>query len=207
MISDWSDPSSAAFFIASALIVKDSNIKLNNLQDKLTAHHCALGEKNGYARIINQGLLLEPKNAGAYFQLGNARLMQSKLNLALIAFQKATNIKPQFWEALNNQGLVLFEMGKTTQAIQTWRNVLIISQNAEPMLALAAALNRVKPNNQESIELASKALSKNPNYVLATHQSEQLWGRKLQEATKKLLKNPKLLSAVEKALTNSEGNK
>ena len=33
------------------------NIKINNLQDKLTAHHCALGEKNGYVRIINQGLL------------------------------------------------------------------------------------------------------------------------------------------------------
>ena len=33
------------------------NIKINNLQDNFTAHHCALGEKNGYVRIINQGLL------------------------------------------------------------------------------------------------------------------------------------------------------
>ena len=39
------------------LILSLKNIKINNLQDKLTVHHCALGEKNGYVRIINQGLL------------------------------------------------------------------------------------------------------------------------------------------------------
>ena len=98
-------------------------------------------------------------------------------------------------------------MGRIKKAIQTWRSVLKITKNAEPMLALAAALNKIQPNNFESIELAQKSLNANPNYVLSSYQSEQLWGEKLQQATKKLLKNPKLLSTVEKALTNSEGNK
>ena len=63
-------------------------------------------------KALNYGLKLEPKNAGAYFQKGNANLMQNKLKDALHSFETAVNIKPNFWEALNNKGIVLFEMGK-----------------------------------------------------------------------------------------------
>lgn len=63
--------------------------------------------------LLDEGLRLDPDNAGAYFDLGNARVMQSDLRKALKAFEQATAIKPSFWEALNNQALVLFEMGNT----------------------------------------------------------------------------------------------
>ena len=33
----------------------------------------------------------------------------------------ATNLKPDFWEALNNQALVLYEMGNADEAIRRWR--------------------------------------------------------------------------------------
>ncbi len=153
---------------------------------------------------IQKGLKLEPNNAGAYFQLGNARLMQRNLRKALPAFQKAAKINPKFWEALNNQGIVLFEINKIKEAIHMWRKVLKISENAEPMLALAAALNQMKPENNESIKIAKAALAKNPNYVSPIYQHEQLWGQKLQQATKKLLQHPKLIKDVERALANSD---
>merc|ERR1711965_178583 len=76
---------------------------------------------------------------------------------ALKAFERATAIKPSFWEALNNQSLVLFEMGNTKEAIRRWRSVLAINANPEPMLALAAALNKVSPGDQESLKLAQQA--------------------------------------------------
>ena len=152
---------------------------------------------------INQGLKLQPNNAGAYFQLGNAQIMQTKLRPALQAFKKAIKIKPNFWEALNNQGLVLFEMGETNSAIKTWRKVLNIKQNAEPMLALAAALNQIDSNNQEVIKLANNALNQNPKYVLGEYQKEQLWGIKLQKATKLLFTKIQLKAAVEQALANT----
>tara|TARA_B100000029_G_scaffold516262_2_gene628249 strand:- start:325 stop:1266 length:942 start_codon:yes stop_codon:yes gene_type:complete len=154
--------------------------------------------------LLQKGLSLEPKNANAYFQLGNARIMQSKLKLALRAFEKASTIKPDFWEALNNQGLVLFEIGKTQKAIDIWRKVLKIKENAEPMLALAAALNQVEKTSQEALILAKQALSQNPNYVSSKYQAEQLWGQKLQEATKQLFKDPDLDWDIERALTNSK---
>ena len=154
--------------------------------------------------LLDEGLRLDPKNAGAYFDLGNARVMQDNLRQALRAFEKATSIKPSFWEALNNQALVLFEMGNTSEAIKRWRSVLKIKSNAEPMLALAAALNKQKPGDTESIELARKALAEDPNYVLPGHQENQLWGLKLRQATETLLLEGALKSAVERAEANAD---
>ena len=154
--------------------------------------------------LLDEGLRLDPKNAGAYFDLGNARVMQSDLRKALKAFEQATTIKPSFWEALNNQALVLFEMGNTAEAIKRWRSVLSIKRNPEPMLALAAALNQQTPGDPESIELASKALAEDPNYVLPGHQQNQLWGSKLRQATDVLLTTPSLRGAVERAEANAD---
>ncbi len=154
--------------------------------------------------LLDEGLRLDPKNAGAYFDLGNARVMQSDLRKALKAFEQATAIKPSFWEALNNQALVLFELGNAPEAIKRWRSVLSIKRNAEPMLALAAALNKQTPGDAESIELARKALAEDPNYVLPGHQENQLWGSKLRQATDVLLSQPNLQGVVERAEANAD---
>ena len=154
--------------------------------------------------LLDEGLRLDPKNAGAYFDLGNARVMQSDLRQALNAFEQATTIKPSFWEALNNQALVLFEMGNTPEAIKRWRSVLSIKNNPEPMLALAAALNQQSPGDAESLELARQALAEDPNYVLPGHQENQLWGSKLRQATDVLLTTPSLRGAVERAEANAD---
>ena len=156
--------------------------------------------------LITRGLQLDPKNSAAYFDLGNARIMQNNFPLALKSFEQATALKPDFWEALNNQSLVLYEMGKLDEAIRRWRNVLIIENNAEPMLALAAALHQ-KGNRKEAIKLASEALTKNPNYVLPLHQAEQLWGVRIREATAKLLSEPQLTKSVERAQANATWKK
>ncbi len=166
----------------------------------------ALQEKNALLaeKLIIKGLELEPKNPGAFFQLGNARIMQNKFSLALKAFKKATDIKPKFWEALNNQGLILFELGRKKEAIKTWRKVLVITKNAEPMLALATALYKTEKIKAESIELAREALITDPNYVSAIHQEEQLWGPNLRQAAQELFSEPVLISDVKKAIANSD---
>lgn len=154
--------------------------------------------------LLNQGLTLDPKNPSAYFDLGNARVMQTDYRAALSAFEKASELKPTFWEALNNQAIVLFEMGNTSEAIQRWRRVLSIERNAEPMLALAAALNQQKPGDNEALSMARQALQKDPNYVLPEHQKQQLWGLQLRTATKNLLTNRVLQDAVERAQANAD---
>lgn len=158
--------------------------------------------------LIDRGLELDPDNHAAYFDLGNARIMQDELPMALKSFEKATALKNDFWEALNNQALVLFEMGNRDEAIRRWRRVLKIESNAEPMLALAAALyQRNKSSNSEILTLARDALASDPNYVLAPHQEEQLWGYRIRQATAKLLTEPELAASVERAQANATWKK
>jgi tetratricopeptide (TPR) repeat protein len=156
------------------------------------------------AELIRQGLKLDGRNAGAYFDLGNAQILMGHSGEALTAFEKAASLRKNFWEAINNQALVLYEQGNVNEAIKRWRRVLAISPAAaEPMLALAAALNSQQPGNSESLELAQRALAGEPNYVVDSYQKEQLWGSKLRAATATLLSEPALKPDVDRAQANA----
>lgn len=155
--------------------------------------------------LLERGLKLDKGNAGAYFDLGNARILLGQSGPALASFERASSLRKDFWEALNNQGLVLFEQGKNKDAIQRWRRVLAIKPDAaEPMLALAAGLfAQGAAGRSEALELASKALDNEPNYVLESYQKEQLWGPKLRNTTQELLKVGDLKPVVDRALANA----
>jgi len=158
------------------------------------------------AELIRQGLKLDGNNAGAYFDLGNAFILMGKPGDALGAFERASKLRSDFWEAINNQALVLYEQNKEGDAIKRWRRVLEIKPAAEPNLALAAALNTKNPGNPESLELAAKALAEEPNYVLDSWQKEQLWGPRLRSAAAQLLTEPVLKADVERAQANAGGH-
>ena len=157
--------------------------------------------------LIQRGLELDPKIPAAYFDLGNAHIMLDDLSSALDSFERATNLKPDFWEALNNQALVLYEMGNADEAIRRWRAVLKLENNAEPMLALAAALHQKGDVSDVPITMAREALDQEPNYVLTPHQIEQLWGVKIRQAAARLLALPEMASSVERAQANATWRK
>ena len=158
------------------------------------------------AELIREGLKLDGKNAGAYFDLGNAYILMGQSGEALGAFERASGLRKDFWEAINNQALVLYEQQKTGEAIKRWRRVLGIKPAAEPTLALAAALNSEKPGNSESLELAARALAEEPNYVLESWQKEQLWGPRLRATAARLLVEPAMRADVERAQANAGAN-
>lgn len=157
--------------------------------------------------LIERGLRLDKRNAGAFFDLGNAHILLNQPDSALRAFERAAALRSNFWEAINNQGLVLFEGGQDQRAMSLWRKVLSIKPSvAESSLALAAALHASQPaNREESFRLAESALADDPNYVNADYQKEQLWGPRLREATRRLLAEPSLRPAVERAKANATG--
>ena len=80
--------------------------------------------------------------------------------------------------------------------------VIIIKEDPEPILALAAAKYSLTKDNSESFIFAKKALLKNPNYVLSVYQKEQLWGNRLCRSVEKLFKDPEMSISVDKALKN-----
>ena len=143
---------------------------------------------------IEAGLDIEPNNYKAIFQLGNILLMEKNYLGAIKLFDKSIKIKPDFWQAINNQGLAYFERNDINLAIKLFESAISIEENAEPLLGLASCINI--NDNKLAIQLAKKALAKDPKYVNYDYRKEQLWGEKLQASTEILLQNEQLKKDV-----------
>jgi len=141
-------------------------------------------------KSLKKGLNLQPDNINGLFQLGNLYLMEKNLKKSLNTFNEVINMKPDFWQAFNNKGLILFELNNIPSSIKNFEKAIEIENNAEPLLALAVCIQN--ENFKESILLAKKALSKDPNYVDTEYRKEQLWGQKIQNQTNKLFSSKEL---------------
>jgi len=149
--------------------------------------------------MLNQGLLLDNKNETGYFQLGNAYIMLKEYTKALDTYNKVTKINPSFWQVINNQGLILYEINKKKDAISKFKLAAKLSNNAEPKLALAITIYSTKGKSIELLNIAKNALIDNPKYANIEYQSEQLWGRKLQDSAKLFFKTKEMKKVVREA--------
>ena len=170
--------SSEIYFVKSNIFLKISQLK---------------NAKNA----LKKGLKIDPNNHKALFQLGNILLMEKNYSKAIKVFEKSVEIKPDFWQAINNQGLAYFEKDDVNLSIKLFEKAISIQENAEPLLGLASCL-RTK-DIKLALQLAKKALAKDPNYVYFNYRKEQLWGDKLQTSAEKLLQNKQIQSVVIKA--------
>ncbi len=143
---------------------------------------------------LEKGIKIEPNNHKAIFQLGNILLMEKNYLGAIKLFDKSIKIKPDFWQAINNQGLAYFEKNNVNLAIKLFERAISIEESAEPLLGLASCINI--QDNKLAIQLAKKALDKDPKYVNYDYRKEQLWGEKLQASTEILLQNEQLKKDV-----------
>tara|TARA_B100000902_G_scaffold205115_1_gene195548 strand:- start:46 stop:909 length:864 start_codon:yes stop_codon:yes gene_type:complete len=143
---------------------------------------------------LEKGIKIKPDNHKAIFQLGNILLMEKNYSGAVKLFDKSIKIKPDFWQALNNQGLAYFEKNNINLSIKLFESAISIQENAEPLLGLASCI-RIN-DTQLAIQLAKKALAKDPKYVNYDFRKEQLWGEKLQASTEILLQNEQLKKDV-----------
>ena len=139
---------------------------------------------------LETALKIKSNNYKAIFQLGNILLMEKNYSEAIKLFDKSIKIKPDFWQAINNKGLAYFEKNNINLSKKLFEKAISIDDNAEPLLGLASCL-RIK-NIELALQLAKKALNKNPNYVNYDYRKEQLWGEKLQASTEILLQNDEL---------------
>ncbi|MBO6978099.1 MAG: tetratricopeptide repeat protein [Prochlorococcus marinus XMU1428] len=155
-------------------------------------------------KAFETGIKLEPKNHRAIFQLGNILLMENNYSEAIKLFDKSVEIKPDFWQAINNKGLAYFEKNNINLSIKLFEKAISIENNAEPLLGLASCL-RIK-DIKLALQLAKKALTKNPNYVNYEYRKEQLWGEKLQSSTEVLLRSKELQEDVILAKSKISGS-
>ena len=149
--------------------------------------------------FIKKGLSIDKNNERGYFLLGNAEIMLKNYKSALKAFKKSSDINPKFWQSINNEGLVLYELNYLEEAILKFKTAIRISNNPEPMLALAVVLFSKNSNPIDSINLAKNALGSEPNYVSKEYQAKQLWGKKLQKSAQLFFKIREMETIVNEA--------
>ncbi len=123
--------------------------------------------------------------------------MEKNYKKALSKYNKIIEIKADFWQAINNKGLIYFEQDAILLAINNFTKAIEIKRNAESMLALGVSLKDT--NKKKSILLVKEALQKNPKYSSFEFRKEQLWGEKLQKATEEVFKLEELKKDISMA--------
>ena len=149
-----------------------------------------ISQRKNAKNALEKGLRIEPNNHRAIFQLGNIFLMEKNYTKAIKLFDKSVEIKSDFWPAINNKGLAYFEESKINLSIKLFEKAISIQDNAEPLLGLASCLRN--KDIELALQLAKKALAKDPKYVDYKYRKEQLWGEKLQSSTEILLQHEQL---------------
>ena len=170
------------------------NSKISEVYFAKSNIYLKISQLTNAKNALEEGLQIEPNNHKAFFQLGNILLMEKNYSEAIKFFNKSVKIKPDFWQAINNKGLAHFEKNNINLSIKSFEEAISIEENAEPLLGLASCL-RMK-DIKLALQLAKRALTKNPNYVNYEYRKEQLWGEKLQTSTEILFKNNQLEADV-----------
>jgi tetratricopeptide (TPR) repeat protein len=98
----------------------------------------------------------------AYFQLGNLKRMQGKLDEAAVCYRQALHLQPDDFRSLNNLGLVLKDLGNPEEAIVCFRQVLQLRPNdAAPYSNLGIVL-RDQGRLDQAVECYRRALQQAP---------------------------------------------
>ncbi len=147
---------------------------------------------------IEKGLEVEPNAVEALFDLGNSYLMLKNYSKALSSYEQAYNKEQKFWPAINNIGLVKYEQGDVTGAIEEWEKVLEIeSEAAEPQLAIAVAWYTHKADKKASgLALGKAALNQDNRYGDLDFLKQNLWGEQLLVDTARFLADPQVEALV-----------
>ena len=173
---------------------QEINPKISEIYFAKSNIYLLISQNKNAKNALEKGLVIEPNNHKAIFQLGNIFLLEKNYLEAIHFFDKSLKIQPNFWQAINNKGLAYFEKNNINLSIKLFEKAISIQDNAEPLLGLASCL-RIK-DNELALQLAKKALAKDPKYVDYDYRKEQLWGEKLQNSTEILLQNEKLQKDV-----------
>ena len=155
----------------------------------------------GYNKLCDYVFFMIPEGSS----YSNIKIAKSKMiRTYLIAGSRCAKLNPNFWQVINNKGLILYEMNKKEEALSKFKLAAKLSNNAEPRLALAISSYSMKGISIETLNIAKNALIDNPKYADIEYQSEQLWGRKLQHSAKLFFKTKEMKKVVREAREKTE---
>jgi tetratricopeptide (TPR) repeat protein len=129
-----------------------------------------LYKQNRLQKVFNEAQKLTKKYTTSltlWNLMGASAAQIGQLDDAILAFQKALSIKPDYAEAYNNIGNALKDQDKMKEAIEAYNKALSIKPDyAEPFNNMGNAL-RDQGRLNEAIKVYKKALSIKPDYAEA----------------------------------------
>ncbi|MBI1914048.1 MAG: tetratricopeptide repeat protein [Planctomycetes bacterium] len=120
-------------------------------------------------RFASICVALQPDNAGAHLNLGNAFKHQGKLEEAMTAYRQAIALKPKYFAAYYGLAFVFYYQGKLEEAIAELRRVIDLKPDfVDAHRNLGMALSE-QGNLDEAIAEYRKAIDLEPNNASAHH--------------------------------------
>jgi predicted O-linked N-acetylglucosamine transferase (SPINDLY family) len=115
-------------------------------------------------RLYNNVLELRPRNADAYYGLGNIMQDRGKLDEAITSYKKTIQLKPNFVGAYYNLGSIFKEKGQFDEAIQCYQKCMRLDPTYAGTYNTLGAIFQNKKNFDEAIQYFQRALLLDPNF-------------------------------------------
>lgn len=129
--------------------------------------HAQQGKFDQAIELIQQAVLVNPSDAGAYSNLGNAQLETGQLQEALDSYDHALRLMPQFPDALFNRGNALKSLGRFNDALASYNDALaLVPTHANALINRGHVLQELG-RDQEALASYEAALTTQPNAVNA----------------------------------------
>jgi predicted O-linked N-acetylglucosamine transferase (SPINDLY family) len=103
------------------------------------------GDCNGAARTYRKSLLFEDRSPACWFALGCAETSREEYVPAIQCFQKALELRPQWFQARHNLGRALYETGQVDAAIEQLRACATATVNPDVASLAKATIATIVP--------------------------------------------------------------
>ena len=115
--------------------------------------------------LIRRAIAVNSGHAAAHSNLGNVLLDLEQPSEALLSYQRALVLVPDFVEALNNKGMALRALGRIDEALQSFEQALLVKPDyLDACFNRAITLQAVK-RHAEAIEGFDAVLRIQPNHI------------------------------------------
>ena len=119
-----------------------------------------------FEQAIRLGVV-DYKLAEIYTVLGRAYEGTGQFDKAIAAYQKATEVDPNYYKAWVNLGVAHRLTGNLEQAEKSYNQALIIEPNYAELHASLGALHIFKNNPEKALQSLSRAISLDPQLAVA----------------------------------------
>lgn len=119
------------------------------------------------AELIGRALAIDPENADAHSNHGNALRQLNRLQDALAAYDRALRLRPNFLDALINRGNALLDLKRPGEALAAYDRALALKPDAAEALYGRGNALRELQRDEDALAAYDRALAFKPQHLNA----------------------------------------